>query len=110
MCRDEKTPFDQCEARHQLPLNRSSFKADQVRGEVLYRFDDQPGLSLTRLGFTALADCEISDANNWACNYSDGSGRVSFRDGKVFRTGLPKHIAYVGPMRWWWLLISSKFR
>ena len=73
-CRDEATPIVDCGFFDRAPLNRSSYRLDAEQSQVLFRFNDMRGYSLTRLGFTRLADCRVIDRENWECPFGESGG------------------------------------
>ena len=55
-----------------LPWNRTVYKLNKARGEVYY----------TGLGrVERLVDCAIFSRTDWACSFTDGSGKVVIIDG-----------------------------
>ena len=107
-CRDGATPIVDCGFFDRAPMNRTRYKVDAEHSQVLFRFSGMRGYSLDRAGFVSLADCRITDRENWECPFGEGGGKIIFRNREVIRTGVPPHGGYVGYFEWWLLLIKAK--
>jgi len=78
-----------------IPLNRTIYKVNPLMQTIIYWM---PGIDETP---RKLVDSAVRNKKNWIGYYSDGSGAVEMRKGKIV-TDDPNDI-HVG--RWhWWLL------
>ena len=85
----------------ELVLNRERFKIFASTQQVVYW---TPGVSETPAN---LEQCSVRDANNWACSYPRGQGRVGFRDGEFWSILIPpslfaERLFYASSWRWWY--------
>jgi hypothetical protein len=84
-------------------LNRATYRINEARAEVTYW---HPGLDFEPL---KLINCTIRNNRNWTCDYPDGMGSVSMRDGLTKRNTADKNDGwiYVRKYQWWYLHVAS---
>lgn len=83
-----------------LALNRTVYKLNKARGEVYYT-----GL----FGPRRLIDCSIFRRTEWACSYTDGSGKVVIIDGlRAIHADGVKHptLMNFSLRRWQWWAVT----
>jgi hypothetical protein len=76
-----------------IPLNRTIYKVNPLLHTIIYWM---PGIDETP---RKLVDCVVRDRKNWIGYYSDYSGFVEMRKGKIV-TDDPNEV-YIGKYHWW---------
>ncbi len=81
-----------------MPLNRTIYEVNPLMQTIIYWM---PSIHETP---RKLVNCAVRDRKNWIGYYSDGSGAVEMRKGRIV-TGDPNEI-YIGRCRWWLLHVG----
>lgn len=68
-----KPEYGICKTEPEYTLNKSTYKVNKQRQEVVHWISDFPPDRYT--------DCAIRDKNNWECTYDDRSGSFGFSNG-----------------------------
>ncbi len=88
-------PAMRAEDGNLIPLNRIIYKVNPLMQTIIYWM---PGVQETP---QKLVNCAVRDRKNWIGYYTDDSGAVEMRKGRIV-TDDPNDI-YVGRYRWWLL-------
>jgi len=86
-------------AGYEFRLNPTHYKINRAKNEVVYMM---PSIGTTP---RTLINCTIFDVENWSCSYSDGSGKVEFKDGIEYAPNEKRHRYVAG---WEYRLYSLK--
>ncbi len=97
------TSLENC---HIYTRNRTTYRINETRGEVVYRVIHSIIIKPRKL-----VDCAIMSRTDWSCSYPDGSGQVGFFDGRKTRNAycVSTNCFYVRKWQWWYVRIMGNF-
>ncbi|HBG27596.1 MAG: hypothetical protein A2Y10_15840 [Planctomycetes bacterium GWF2_41_51] len=95
-------PAQKLENGKLLPLNKTVYKVNPFMQTIIYWM---PGIAETP---SKLVNCIIKDRKNWIGYYSDGSGLVEMRKGKLVPNNVPNDYIYINRFHWWMLSLKNQ--
>ena len=105
-CYEQLKSVENC--RRYYSLHRTRYKINEARAEVTYWMPDLEDTGLAQQ-VARLVDCAIRDARNWTCQYPDGSGTVTVRDGQEKQYNIAGYqVIYVRKHQWWAMDLGYK--